>query len=54
MDETGDFKNLIGHNNGLILACVIDTNSPSMILFSNLRNNETTSQFAEQVCRVAN
>ena len=50
MDETGDFKNLIGHNNRLILACVIDTNSPSMILFSNLRNNETTSQFAEQVC----
>ena len=50
LDKMEGFKNLIGHEKRQVLAYIIDTNSPTMMLFSHLRSNEIDSRFANETC----
>ena len=50
MDKTQEFQKLTGHESRMVLAYVIDTNSPAMVVFSNMRSNDITNQFGRQMC----
>jgi len=50
MDKTQEFQKLTGHESRMVLAYVIDTNSPAMVVFSNMRSNDITNQFGRKMC----
>ena len=50
MDKLGEFEKLFGHHHRKVLAYIINTNSPALVHFSNMRSNEILSQYASKMC----